>query len=85
MSATVEELAVAMLTLRVDNPDGWLTADDETVFHSLWTEAESVDAEGLVLSLINLGWYALINLSAQTGELPGDWLARIAADARKAG
>lgn len=83
MTDSVDELALAMLTLRVDNATGWLKPEDETVFHELWREAEALDAEGLVLSLMNLGWYALINLSAQTDKTPSDWLATIAADLRE--
>lgn len=78
-----EEAAVAMLTLRVEAPAGeWLSGKNETLFFDLWREAESATDGGsdLLLSMLNLAWYALINLSTLTGESEQTWLARIAAD-----
>jgi hypothetical protein len=81
------DLAVAMLTLRVNTPAGeWLSDDDFAIFCSLWDQAE--DFEALLLSMMNLAWYALIYLEACSKYLrremsPSEWLRWIAIDEAK--
>lgn len=78
-----EALAIAMLTLRVNTPGGkWLGAADDDLFSQMWREAAATEngLEELVLSMMNLAWYALINLAVWTGKDEGTLLAQIVQD-----
>jgi hypothetical protein len=80
-----EPLAIAMMTLRLRTPDGqWLSDEDQILFDEFWAQATAQPSgdEELLLSMMNLCWYALINLETMSGESTTAWLARIAADVR---
>jgi hypothetical protein len=74
-----------MLTLRVNTPAGsWLSDEDHAIYVQLFEEAESSPdgVEGLVLSMMNLAWYALIYLSVNANDerSAAEWLRGIAED-----
>ena len=74
-------LAVAILALRVRTPPGeWLSPEDFSLFSTLVGEA--TDAESLLLSMMNLAWYALMYLAATTPDERSEeeWLQVIAID-----
>lgn len=85
-----EAAVIAMLTLRLNTPSGeWLSDEDHETFWSY--EREAIAAEGaeeageaLLLTMMNMAWYALINLASVTGESESSWLQRIAVDLRDA-
>lgn len=82
----IQRLATAMLTLRVNTPAGeWLSDGDHNIFASLYKDALDAaggDAEDLVLSMMNLAWYALMYLEELAGAPPKrtatEWLQEIA-------
>jgi len=82
-----EAIAMSMLTLRVSTPGGtWLGADDERTFNDLWQETVTHDRTyDVAVELMNLAWYALINLWVVTGRDMRAHLAELAADVRGAG
>lgn len=75
--------AVALLTIRLNHPPRDWVGDDEPLFHQIWNEAtpDAEAEEGLLLSMMNLAWYALMYLEATAPERSElEWLQAIALD-----
>jgi hypothetical protein len=69
-----EGAAVAFLTLRINTPAGeWLSDADLEIVRANWLQAVEVAgvgdaAEYSELAMLNIAWYALMNLAALTGK-----------------
>jgi hypothetical protein len=69
--------AAALLTLRLATPPGaLLPPHDERLFHELLGEVPLEAEEDLLLSMMNLAWYALIRLT-ETSEVAIDLARRL--------
>lgn len=82
----VAELALAVITMRVQTPAGkWLDETFGDEYYNIWREAKAIDGEdaeeGMFLSVVNMASLLVEYVTAAAqGSTAEDWLRALRAD-----